>query len=430
MQQVPLDTFSIKLSRLFTAYFILILLSSLKLSAGGGGSGYSRFGVGDIRYFPNERSAAMGGASIALLGTQSISTLNPAAWTQLHRMRFSIGAAYEGYTMNDGSGSSFLSDARFNGVSVAIPISTEDGVILSTGLTPYSTVNFNSGRTGNEPNYTYDLKQIGEGGLSNAHLGFSAAFDGTWHFGVKFNYLFGTLKHITEQNFTSPELTDAEVRRNTRMNGASATFGAIFSGVGELFNLPESHMLTIGTVFTTETRLTTLQENFYKYSVVNLIIGRDTIHVTEGTSSLPLAAGIGVSYTLKERFVLSGDLYYQNWKKFTLLGTHPPEYRDSYRISLGGEFLPRKEVAAAFLEKTAYRFGVFYYASKLRIAGTGINEIGITGGLGLPMFGETRFNIGVEYSIRGTMKYEKDNILRVVFTLNSGELWFVRPPEE
>lgn len=409
---------------------IFIVLTSWALAQNGAGSGYSRFGVGDIRYLPGERSGAMGGSAIALLGTSSLSTVSSAAWTQLNRMRFSVSAGYEGYALKDATSSTFLSTARFGGVTFGVPVSTDNGIVIGAGLVPYSTVNFDLISSYSEAGYTYTLKQIGEGGLTAAQLGVSAKRGNDWHFGFMFHYLFGTLKHNTEQTFTSASLTNTHVTRSTRLSGTGVSLGVIFSGVGEILNLSETDQLSIGTVFTTGSRLSTKQEVLYEYLSGSTVIGHDTTNVKEGTSLVPLKFGVGLSYTTKERYVLAADLLYQNWNQATLLDSHPAELRDSYRLSIGGEILPHKKISASYWERTAYRLGFFYNASNLRIGNTGINEFGITGGFGLPMFGDTRFNIGVEYSIRGTLNLEKDNVLRVMFTLNTSELWFYRPPEE
>lgn len=415
-------------------FMALTLVEGRPLISGTGGSAYSRFGFGEIRFLPSDRSVGMGGATIALLGTNSVSSINPAAWTQLSRTRFALGVMYEGFSSKDASASSFLSGANFNGVVLAVPISPANGVVLSAGMTPYSSVNYTVVATVADPVImdTYTLTQTGEGGLSNAHFGLSLALGKDWHFGTKLNYLFGTIKHRTNQTFSSSQSTSVELTRETTLNGVGGTVGLIYAGAGKFLHFDESQNLSLGVVFSTGARLTTRQENLYRYSAGASTIGRDTINVGEGNSFVPLAIGFGISFMSRERFVLAGDLYYQNWNQGTIFDAHPSELRDSYRIGVGVEFLPRKEVSADFLQKVAYRLGVFYHASDLRIVGTGINEVGITGGVGLPMFGDTRFSIGIEYSIRGTTasNLQKDNIIRVSLTLNAGELWFVRPAEE
>ncbi len=423
-----------RILRWIMIFLALTLVESGPLAAGTGGSTYSRFGFGEIRFLPSDRSIGMGGATIALLGTNSISSINPAAWTGLGRTRFVLGVTYEGFSSKDASASSFLSGANFNGVVLAVPISTANGVVLSLGLSPYSTVNYAVVSTVADPVImdTYTLSQIGEGGLSTAHLGLSLTAGKDWHFGTKLNYLFGTIKHKTNQTFSSSQFTSVELTRETKLNGIGGTVGLIYSGAGRFLHFDESQNLSLGVVFSTGASLPTSQVNLYRYSAGASTIGLDTINIGEGNSFVPLAFGFGVSFMSRDRYVLAGDLYYQNWNRGTILDAHPSELRNSYRIGIGGEILPRKEASADFLQKVAYRLGVFYHASNIRVAGSGINEVGITGGVGLPMFGDTRFSIGIEYSIRGTTanNLQKDNIIRVSLTLNAGELWFVRPAQE
>jgi hypothetical protein len=413
------------------SYIVLVLIVSTRVLCGSG-SAYSLFGVGEMRYFPSERSAGMGGSHIALLGTGAINAFNPAAWTSIKRVRFSISTTYDGYTISDASNSTFLSKATFNGVSAAIPISMDRGIVTSFGLTPYSVVNYDVVTSETGPSSTtYTLKQVGEGGLTTAYVGLSSAFAQQWHIGAKFNYLFGTLHHNTSQEFQSSNgFTNAHLDRAIRLNGITFTVGAIYSGVGNLFNVSESHAITIGAMFTTGSKLTTTQENFYEYTFSGSTIGRDTVTVSDGASTLPFAFGVGMSYASKEQFIVAADLYYQNWDRFDILGVHPAELRNSYRASLGAEILPRRDAAATYWERASYQFGFFYDATNLRIKGKDINEFGLTGGIGLPMFGETRLTLSAAYSLRGTLDIEKDNIIRVTLTLNTGELWFVRPAEE
>ena len=411
-------------------FVMAVLMPGADLLAGGLGSGYSRFGVGEIRYGFGERSFAMGGSGLAAPGTSSINTLNPATWTSLNRMRFSVGLSYDGYTLEDGRSSTFLSSARFNGFVFGIPLSTEHGLTVSMGLVPYSVVNFDVVSNRTEGGYDYSLHEVGNGGLTSAYLGISAIAGNDWHLGIKYSYLFGSLEHITNQTFASSSLTNTRITRTNELSGSTVTLGLVYSGLGTILNISGANNLSAGVVFSTGTRLTTTSENLYEYSAGGSVIGRDTIPVAEGRSQLPLMFGGGLSYVHGDHYLVAADLLYQNWNRFTLLDVHPTELRDSYRISVGGEFLPRKEVSAGYWDRTAYRFGIFYDATNLRIGTTGINEYGVTTGVGMPVFGETRFNIGVQYSIRGTTAIERDKIIRVTLTLNSGELWFVRPPEE
>lgn len=423
------------LNRLPAISALMVLTASLAV-AGTGGSVYSRFGIGDVHFFPSERSAAMGGATIALLGTSSLSTINPATWTQLSRTRYYISALYSGFSSRDRSASSFQSGAIFNGVTLGVPLSTAHGVVISAGLAPYSIVQYDVVAPMSESGLEYVLKYNGQGGLSAAHIGISGTLGEDLHLGTKFNYMFGTLEHSTTQLFSSSQYTSAQLRQTTRLSGSGVSFGVVYSGVGEVLGMGAAEVFSIGGVFTTKVPLKVSRENFYEYFYQDgqkkTLIGLDTLDAGEGSLRLPLAAGAGISYLVKDKFVLAGDLYYQNWSQFAGVGPQAADYRDSYRLSVGGELLPKRELSADYIERIAYRLGAFYSSRNLRVANKGINEFGFTGGVGLPLFQDTRLNLGIEYSIRGTVSnnLQKDNILRISFTLNGGELWFVRPQDE
>ena len=58
---------------LLTTFIVIsILRPAFAVADDSGGSGYSRFGIGDIRYFSTDRAMGMGGAGIAVLSTNSM----------------------------------------------------------------------------------------------------------------------------------------------------------------------------------------------------------------------------------------------------------------------------------------------------------------------------------------------------------------------
>ena len=74
---------------------ILSCIGIVPGAAGNGGSGYSRYGLGDIQYSATGRAFGMGGSSIAVLSSDAINSLNPAVWARIDRARFAAGALFE-----------------------------------------------------------------------------------------------------------------------------------------------------------------------------------------------------------------------------------------------------------------------------------------------------------------------------------------------
>jgi hypothetical protein len=414
---------------IYLLFILLLVAGTTQMRADdNGGSGYSRYGLGDLRYNSTARAMGMGGTSIALLSSTTIDPFNPASWTNINHTRFSVNAMYEGFSTSDGHSSSYLSSMNFTGAMLAIPLISKWGVIFSTGIAPFSRINYNVTLPASQSGFDYTLQYIGRGGVSLAHVGFSAMPTSDIHLGVKLNYYFGTPEYTLKQTFVS-QYTNAEMTRSTRVNGIGFTYGAIYSGLGKMFNLPESNTLNIGFIATTTSYLTASDERYYSYTTS--FTTRDTLVGPETKIRIPYALGGGIAYS-SDRFVVAGDYYYQKWSNFTLDGAASPDLRDSYRISIGGEITPKRELSSPFFQHLSYRLGFFYNASYYIVHGQPINEVGPTAGIGIPIFGDTRLNIGAEYGFRGTTDYQlqKDKILRISMTLSVGELWFMKTQEE
>jgi len=409
---------------------LFIIIVSSVVFAASGGSGYSRYGIGDLRYFNSGRSAGMGGAGLALLPSNTIGQLNPAAWTNIFRTQFSVGMLYEGFSTADSATSAFLSGMNFNGAAFAFPVVSSSGITLAVGLTPYSTINYHIVSPQSNAGLLYDVEYIGEGGISLGFLGSSVKIGNSLHLGAKLNYYFGTMRHTVSQQFADNSLfTDVENLRTLSAKGIGITIGGVYTGFRNVFHLEESSFFNLGVVFSTPASMSATEEHLLTYTTSSAT-SRDTIYLPESSFTLPLSLGVGIAYGT-ERYALAADVSYQPWRDVTGTGVMLPPRRNSVRLSFGGELLPKRE-PTTFVERVAYRAGFFYHASYYRIRSQAINEIGFTAGCGLPVISDTRLNIGIEYSFRGTTvsQLQKDKILRISFTLNGGEQWFYRPPEE
>jgi hypothetical protein len=411
-----------------TIFFVTVFFNSL--SAGTGGSGYSRYGIGDLRYFNSSRMQGTGSLGLALLPSNSISRMNPAAWSNISRTRFSIGMLYEGFSANDNTASAYLSGMNFNGGAFAFPLAPSSGITLGLGLVPYSSINYHVIAPHSISGLQFTMEYIGEGGISVGFLGSSVRIGNDVHVGAKLNYYFGTMRHTVGQVFQDNSLnTNVENVRTIHTKGAGATVGCVYTGLGNMLHLDELSYLNFGIVLTTSATLSTSEEHLLTYKTSSLTT-RDTVNKPERLLKIPASFGVGLVYGTG-RYIFSTDIYYQPWNNFNGTGTILPTKRSNVRFGAGGELFPRRD-AESFVERIAYRAGFFYNASYYRIRGQSINEIGFTIGFGLPVISDTRLNIGVEYSLRGTTasQLQKDKILRISFTLSGGEQWFYRPPEE
>ncbi|TAK55967.1 MAG: hypothetical protein EPO24_11605 [Bacteroidetes bacterium] len=414
-------------------WFIIFSLSvSPMLPAGNGGSGYSRYGIGDVRYTFSERAIGMANSGLAALSSTSIDQYNPAAWSGINRTRFSVGVQYEGFNTTDGANSAYLSGTGFGGFMLAIPVYTTSGIVFGTGITPYSSVNYNISSTSSYGSLLYNVKYAGEGGLSEGHLGLSYIPGNDFSLGAKFSYYFGTMRHNVSQSFSTSEYSNASETRSMEAHGIGATIGIIYSGLGKALNIDSSRTLSVGLVLSSSSSLKATEKHYYAFtSTSNQVTIRDTTVFPGTTLTLPLRLGFGAAYSTKE-FLVASDLLYQQWSSFNGTGVVLGNFTNSSRFSIGGEIFPHHEGTASFFQRLAYRAGFFYDASYYNINGESINELGFTGGFGIPVVSDTRLNIGIGYSFRGTTNngLQQDKIFRLSFSLNGSERWFLPSEDE
>lgn len=395
-------------------FLILFFLYSISIA---GGSIYSRFGLGVLRFSTVDKTAGLGGLGIALFDPIYINRYNPALWSELARVRVSGGYLYEGTSTQDRFKNTFLTSGNFDGVMFAIPLWKKYGLTFATGVMPFSKVNYAVNKDSLIENRYFSQSYKGEGGISNFIFGFSFKPFGKLSIGVRGEYYFGTIINSWDVDFGSSEFFFSRIKRERNCGGLGFTAGIAYGlGVGR-------NSFTMGFVFSSPVNLKGLTSVEYTVPVPG---GSTISEVNELKLKLPYRAGFGLSYFVRDRVQFSGDVYYQNWRKFEINGEHPPEITDALRVGTGLEILPSREVTAGFFEKTSYRFGIFYNRTYFKIDEKQINELFLTVGFGFPVSFDTRLNLAIEYGIRGELEIVRDRILRISIGVNTGEIWFVK----
>jgi len=407
---------------------VITLFTTITAYAGTGGSAYSIFGIGDVRYLPNARSAGMGYTGLGLPSANFINSMQPASWSRIGRVRLEAGVLYEGFKTTDGSKSLFLSNSDFSGALLAIPISPSDGIVTVLGFVPFSNVNYNLFVQGTQEGLQYEINHTGTGGVSRGIAGLSYAPLPDLAFGASFNYLFGSINNariFSALNAPAGGTYAGAVTTETMtLHGITVSVGGQFSGFG---NISESlRPFSLGVVVSTSGKLKTERQTRYDF------LGEaDTIPLVNGRLTVPVAYGVGIACQPSERYLIAADYYAQQWDNATFNGIDPPEIRNSFRLGIGGERLPERD-ASGWFSRLVYRLGFYYNESYYRINGQPINEWGLTGGIAIPLFGDARLNTAFEYGSRGTTKNGliKDNIFRMSFSVTLSEPWFQRYEEE
>ncbi len=397
------------------------------LAEAGTGSTYSRFGIGERRFFPSGRSAAMGGTGIALRGPAYINHINPAAWSDLPVVQFSGSLFYEGIRSRDSFNSVSLGNGNLSGAMLALPVMPSRGLTVAFGFGPMSSVGYDVETTIPVPHGSQIVRYLGSGGVTSAVIGASYRPFAQLSIGALLSYRTGILKYTTDSFFNVSVGTGyvpSTTQRTHAIDGFAGTAGIMYSGLLPNRTNETFGPLTIGLLFTTPSRLKVDEDLEVLYEVIS-----DTTISRSGTIKLPYLVGIGIGYSVDRRNLIAIDVRYEPWENFRRFGEPDDQLRNAYRLGVGWERPGVLEPGSGFFNRTTYRLGFFYNASYFNIQNTPVNETFFTAGIGIPLSGISVLNIAAQIGVRGTtdQNLQKDRIIRLLFSLNMFERWFVPP---
>lgn len=414
------------------ALFLAVVLAALTprtSTAQSGGSAYSLFGVGDLRYFPSVRSIGMGSTGLGLQSPYTINAAMPAAWARIAHTRLEAGLFYEGYNSTDGDRTRYLGGVGFTGGMLAIPISPDRGIALVAGFNPYASSDYDV--TTRQP-YTsaadttsFQVRQIEDGRISQAQLGLSWAPLANVTVGGAFLYRFGKYTKTLEQQATETPYAGGTMTQETSLRGTGLTIGAQLENLGMI--TPSLSPFSIGALFSTGSTLWLSIDRLYDYTAES-----DTLGTIESSVKLPVSFGIGVGYQLSPRWVAALDVLHQPWSTVRVEGRPVSTLKDATRVGVGFERTGSREINATWLDRCAFRLGASYSSTYLELNGSSIDAWFITAGAAVPLSGETRVAFAVEGGQRGTNANGliKDTIVRLHVALLVSELWFTRPEDD
>jgi hypothetical protein len=411
------------------ALLVMLALATHSSRAQSGGSAYSLFGIGDLRYYPSVRSIGMGSTGLGLQSPYTINASMPAAWARIVQTRLEAGLYYEGYNSTDGTSTRYLGGAGFAGGMLAIPISPDRGVTLVAGFNPYASSDYDV--TTRQP-YTsvtdstsFLVRQVEDGRISQAQIGLSWAPLNNVTVGAAFLFRFGKYTKTLEQEATETSYAGGTITQETSPRGTAFSLSAQLESLGMI--APSLSPISLGVAFTSGANLSLSVDRLFKYAAE-----ADTLETMESTVKLPITLGVGIGYQLSPRWLAAADVVYQPWSTVRVEGRPISTLKNGTRLGLGFERLGSREINASWLDRCAFRFGGSYSSTYLNVNGTSINEWSLSVGSTVPLSGETRVAFAIEGGQRGTTSNGliKDTIIRFHLALLVSELWFTRPEDE
>jgi hypothetical protein len=380
-----------------------------------GGSNYTIFGIGDLRLAGDARSAALGYTGVGVADGLSLNVNAPATWSRIAQTRLDANLLHESFHSTDGNKSLTLSITNFSGAALAVPVSQRFGITIVGSMKPYSNKDYDVFTSGSQQGMDYVLNHEGSGGLGKAQIGVSFSPFTLISAGASFNYIFGSLENSRTLIPTTFGYEGGTTIGRTSTNAVSATAGVLIRGEGLPFGLLSP--FSVGAVVTTKSYLKAEGEFLFEYPAE-----ADTLDLIVNDIPIPVAIGVGASCQIGDRWLIAADVFAQAWGSVTL--TVPT--RDAILYGVGIERSPSRDPGANFWERLGIRLGSYLHQTYYVVNGEGIDEWGVTGGVGIPFSGENRLNISIEYGGRGHTGNNliQEDILRLTFGLALTELWF------
>ncbi|MCY7362114.1 MAG: hypothetical protein LH629_08635, partial [Ignavibacteria bacterium] len=325
-----------------------------------GGSPYSIFGIGDVNYYTSTRTYSMGILGTSLFGNY-VNTYNPAALTKLQNTIITTNFNYGFLRSSNNVSQNEISDGNVLGLNIGIPFDQDRGWTLSLGFNPATLVNYKILVKNNVGGQDYTQTYSGNGGLSRISTGMSYNLFRKISIGFEYDFAFGDIQRLDYINFNNISYTNTLVRKETDMQKSFLKGGIIFE-IGKLINNLALRDLSLGLFYQSGMNLNSNQNAIYRTST-----GADTVALQSGKIEIPDSYSIGISNNFNNKFIVSGDVLFQDWSNYSEFGISNINFTTSYRAGLGLEVLSNPNSISIF-GRMSYRFGGFYEKAFYRVA--------------------------------------------------------------
>ena len=389
------------------------------------GSPYTYFGIGDIYHKGSGHHLMKGGTGIADRSQFAINNLNPASYssisnrfTYLHEFGVSVATA----TRTDGDDEGRQITLDFPYLMMAFKTGDQSGGTV--GLRKYSNVDYTILGTGQFSGTSgeYRVRYDGTGGLNEVYFGYGQNLGERLSVGMHAAYIFGNIKNDQRINSSdinySIGITDEHYLRAFNLD------------IGAQYTLPLGQSrVTVGATYDPQNKLSSYRDLLIAETEPLGSTPLDTLALEEVETEeylLPHTLGFGVSWNRNERFALSADVQTQLWSASALEG-EDYHLRDSRRGSIGFEKLPNYR-AKRYTGYVRWSLGLYYEQSYLVLDDEGLNNSGVTVGMGFPLGNKAMLRLIAERSARGQQldDFFNENYTKVTINLTFMDLWFSR----
>lgn len=410
---------------------IFSLSSFITFSQNNTGSPYSINELGEISFIGNVSNISMGGIS-ASIDSIEFNIDNPSSLAKLKTTNYQVGTFFRSSGISNSNATDRFNSANINYIAIGIPVKNFG---FSFGVLPYSSVGFNLQSTEefNSSNSINTRLFGADGNINRVFFSLGLPILKYASIGGTVNYNFGKFNYEKFNQYQN-------LNYGIFSNSSSEITGFNYSLSSSLsIPLAEDIFLNFVYIYSPSSDLNSFNiESLYtaSSSIINLENLGDFVDVDlkskdlENTKLLiPQKSIFSFGFEKKNSWLIG--LQYENKISSSFenlfLKLNNITYRDSNSLSFGGYYIPDASSLTSYWDRVVYRFGFKREQKSIIVNNLPVNHFSLNLGLGLPLSGLSKANLGLDIGAIGDDKSVlKENYFALRLGLSLNDIWFIR----
>ena len=420
-----------KVIKNYSLVIFFVLTTSFVVSQTNTGSPYSLNELGETNFLGNISNLSMGGIDSAIDSIE-FNINNPSSLAKLKTTNYLIGTFYKSTGISNVNSTDNINTANINYIAVGIPTKIFG---FGFGVLPYSSVGFNLQSTEeyNTANSINSRLFGAEGNINRAFVSIGLPLLKYLSLGASANYNFGKFNY---EKFNLIE----NVNYGIFSNSSSEISGFTYNFSSNL-SIPLKNDFTLNLVYSfyPEGDLDSYNiESLYtsNSSSISLESLGDFVDIdlnSRGLENTKLPVPKKSVYSLGLEKKNSWFLGFQYESKLSsnfenvFLDIQNVSYRDSNSLSIGGYIIPDSSSLISYWKRVKYSIGIKNEKKSIIVNNLPVNHFSLNLGLGLPIAGLSKANLGLEIGKVGDNdSLVKENYLALRLGLSLNDVWFIK----
>ena len=413
-------------------YLLVILIFSCLsvVSQTNTGSPYSLNELGEINFTGNVSYQSMGGIDSSIDSIE-FNINNPSSLAKIKTTNYLIGTFYKSSSISNSLLKENIKTSNINYIAIGIPVKNFG---FGFGVLPYSSVGFNLQTTEeyNDDNSISSRLFGAEGNINKAFLSVGIPFLKYFSLGASANYNFGKF------NYEKFNLMNG-VNYGIFSNSSSEITGFTYNFSSNVL-IPLKNDLSLSLLFSLypegeldsyniESLYTSNASSISLESLGDFVdIDLDARGLENTKLPVPKKSIYSIGLEKKNSWFIGAQYENKLSSGFenVFLDIRNVSYRDANSISFGGYFIPDSSSLVSYWKRVKYRFGIKNDKKSIIVNNLPINQFSLNLGLGLPIAGLSKANLGLEIGKIGNDDLIKENYFSLRLGLSLNDVWFIK----